>query len=112
LPATGAATPVAAKNTTDERPRDESKQTAKHEPRDEAFWSKNEFPLPGDEKKETPKEILYYLGQYLRQCRDQIDVNGIEADNAARFKKMPPADRREAEQMIADRRKEIGGSQV
>jgi hypothetical protein len=104
LQAAGSATPVPAKETPDNRPRDEPKQAAQHAPRDDKFWSKGNYVLPG----EKPKEILYYLGQYLRQCRDPFDVNGLEADNATRFEAMSPNDRGEAAQMIAQRRKEIG----
>jgi hypothetical protein len=100
--------------TNGDRPRDAPK-VAQYAPRDETFWSKNKFPLPGEPKPgevQKPKQLLYYLDQYLRQCLDQFDVNAIEADNAARIEKLPPADRREAEQLIAARRKEIGGAQA
>jgi recombinational DNA repair protein RecT len=87
-----------------ERPRDAAKSVA-HAPRDEAFWSQKKYVLPETSK---PKELLYYLGQYLRQCRDQFDINGLEADNAVRFSNLLGVDHREATEMIAQRRKEIG----
>jgi hypothetical protein len=89
-----------------ERPRDAAKSVA-HAPRDEAFWSQKKYVLPETSK---PKELLYYLGQYLRQCRDQFDINGLEADNAVRFSNLLGIDHREATEMIAQRRKEIGHS--
>jgi hypothetical protein len=108
LQAAGAATPVPAKetpNTPDNRPRDEPKQAA-HVQRDAAFWSQKKYVLPETAR---PKELLYYLGQYLKQCRDQFDVNAIEIDNADRFKKeLSENDQREAREQIDYRRKEIG----
>lgn len=83
-------------------PRDESK-TVEHAPRDENFWSQKKFLLPG----KTAKEVLYYTHNYLRQCRDQFDINGIETDNASRFQEMSANDRKEVERMIGQRRKEL-----
>ena len=76
---------------------------AAHAPRDENFWSQSKFVLPG----KTAKELLYYTQQYLRQCRDQIDVNGIEHDNARSFQELTASDRKAVAVMIDLRRKEL-----
>jgi hypothetical protein len=102
LPAARAATPAAVNRPPTERPRDDLMPAA-HAPRDENFWSQSKFVLPG----QTAKELLYYTQQYLRQCRDQIDVNGIEQDNAMRFQELTASDRKAVAVMIDLRRKEL-----
>ncbi len=103
LPAVREATPAATTNPPKERRRDEPKPAA-YAWRNEAFWSQEKFLLPG----ETPKELLYNAEQYLGQCRDKFDVNGIELDNDKHFKEvLSEGDLKEVASMIRQRRKEL-----
>ncbi len=88
---------------TEDAARDEAKPAAPAM-RDEAFWSQDKFLLPG----KTAKALLADLEEYLSQCRDKFDVNGIELDNDKHFKELlPEDDLKEVASMIRQRRKEL-----
>jgi len=93
--------------TTTPRPKDNDKVAAvaaAHAERDARWWTQINHDLPGS----TSIEIRHWAEHYIKQCRDQIDINGIIEDNAnGQFKKLSSGDRLVVEKLIAQRRKEL-----
>ena len=72
-------------------------------PRTEAFWSQDELRVISS----TPREVEYEIKRYLAECRDQLDVNGIDLANGPLIKKLPRATREDVQAAITRRRNEL-----
>lgn len=55
----------------------------------------------------SPRVIEFEIRRFLAECRDQLDVNGIEQANAPLIAKLPRATREDVEAAIAARRAEL-----
>lgn len=97
-PITEAASP-AAEPAIDPAPTDPSSPRA----RTEAFWSQDELRVTGT----TPREVEYEIKLYLAECRDQLDVNGIESANGPLIEKLPRSTREDVQAAITRRRNEL-----